>query len=139
MGNDRQLARFPHSLSLLEVTREPIGVDEAIERVVATIGDEYEPEKMILFGSRVWGRPDDDSDLDVLVVKESDKREVERIREVSRLVRGFQQRPYLLPLDMLVKTPGEIRERLAIGDDLIRQIMTRGRLVYGRAKTACPS
>lgn len=107
-------------------------VDKAIEGVVATIRDRYEPEKIILFGSRVWGESDDESDLDVLVIKRSEKREVERMREVSRLVRRFQQRPYLLPLDILVKTPDEIRHRLAIGDDFIREIVTRGRVVYDR-------
>ena len=106
--------------------------DKAIEQVVETIRDRYKPEKIILFGSRVWGKPDDDSDLDVLIIKDSEEREVERIREVSRLVHRFQQRPYSLPLDILVKTPEEIRERLAIGDDFIRDIVTRGRVVYER-------
>lgn len=107
--------------------------DRAIEQVVETIRDHYQPEKIILFGSRVWGEADSDSDLDLLVIKQSDKREVERVREVSRLVRHFQQRPYLLSLDILVKTPQEIEERLAIGDDFIREIVERGRVVYERA------
>ena len=50
--------------------------DEAIERVVQTIREKYQPEKIILFGSRVWGKPDADSDLDVLIIKKSRKREV---------------------------------------------------------------
>jgi predicted nucleotidyltransferase len=110
-----------------------MNADEATRQVVETIRDRYEPEKIILFGSRVWGEADDESDLDLLVIKESDQREVERIREVSRLVRRFQQRPYLVPLDILVKTPQEIEERLAIGDDFIREIVERGRVVYERA------
>ena len=106
---------------------EQVGVDEAIERVVQKIRDGYRPEKIILFGSRVWGEPDDESDLDVLVIKDSDKREVERIREVSRLVC-----PRPLPLDILVKSPDEIRERLSIGDDFIAEILRRGRVAYER-------
>jgi len=101
---------------------------EAIRRVVERIRDGYGPERIILFGSRVWGAATSESDLDVLVVKESSLREVERIREVSRLV---QPRP--LPLDILVKTPEEIRERLAMGDGFIRRIIERGRVVYDRA------
>ena len=85
--------------------------DEALERVVATIRDEYRPERIILFGSRVWGTPDADSDLDMLVIKRSRKRELERIRDLSRLVQRFQQRPFSLPLDILVKTPGETASR----------------------------
>ncbi len=110
-----------------------MNTDELIQRVVETIRDEYQPEKIIVFGSRVWGDPDGDSDLDVLVIKESDKHEVDRIREVSRIVRRFQQRPYLLPIDILVKTPSELRNRLDIGDHFILEIVDRGRLVYDRS------
>ena len=106
--------------------------DEAIERVVETIRDKYEPERIILFGSRVWGDPDRESDLDILVVKESDKREADRIREVSGMVHRFQRPPYSLAMDILVKTPQEIEERLAIGDDFIREILGRGRVAYER-------
>ncbi len=109
-----------------------MNTDELIQRVVETIRDEYQPEKIIVFGSRVWGDPDDDSDLDVLVIKNTEKREVDRMREVSRLVRRFQQRPYLLPLDIFVKTPAELQERLAIGDDFIGDIVERGRVMYER-------
>ncbi len=105
-----------------------MNTDEAMQRVVETIRDEYHPEKIILFGSRIWGNPDDESDLDVLVIKESQKREVERIREVSRLLS-----PRPLPLDILVKTPDEVRYRLEIGDNFIRDIVTRGRVVYDRS------
>jgi predicted nucleotidyltransferase len=101
--------------------------EEAIRTVVERIRDGYAPQKIILFGSHVWGEPSLQSDLDVLVIKESSQREVERIREVSRLV---QPRP--LPLDILVKTPQEIRERLAVGDALIRRIVEQGRVVYDR-------
>jgi predicted nucleotidyltransferase len=110
-----------------------MNADEAIKQVVETIRDRYQPEKIILFGSRVWGEAEGESDVDLLVIKESYKREVERIREVSRLVRRFQQRPYRLPLDILVKTPQEMEERLAMGDDFIREIVDRGRVVYERA------
>jgi predicted nucleotidyltransferase len=109
-----------------------VHTDEFIQQIVDTIRDEYQPEKIILFGSRIWGEPDEDSDLDVLVIKETDKRELDRMREVSRLVERFQKRPYLLPLDMVVKTPAELQHRLAIGDDFIQEIVTRGRVAYER-------
>lgn len=101
--------------------------DEAMDQVVATIRDRYRPERIVLFGSRVWGGANADSDLDVLVIKESDQREVERIREVSRLLR-----PRPLPVDILVKTPEEIRQRLAMGDSFIREVLEKGRVAYER-------
>jgi len=80
-----------------------------------------------LFGSRVSGNPDAESDLDLLIIKTSGKQEVERIREVSRLL---EPRP--LPLDILVKTPKEIAQRLAVGDHFIAEILRRGKVVYER-------
>jgi predicted nucleotidyltransferase len=106
--------------------------DDVIQQIVDTIRDQYEPEKIILFGSRVWGKPHEDSDLDVLVIKESEAHEIDRMREVSLLVEGFQKRPHLLPLDILVKTPSELQHRLAIGDDFIQEIVARGRVAYER-------
>ncbi|MGD8240143.1 MAG: nucleotidyltransferase domain-containing protein [Armatimonadota bacterium] len=109
-----------------------MNTDDVIQQIVDTIRDEYAPEKIILFGSRVWGKPHKDSDLDVLVIKETDVRELDRMREVSRLLRRFQQRPYLLPLDVFVKTPSELRYRLDIGDYFIGDIVERGRVAYER-------
>ena len=109
-------------------------MEKPIDEVVETIREKYRPEKIILFGSSVWGRRDEDSDLDLLIVKRSRKREIERIREVYRLVERYQRRPYRLPLDILVKTPTEINERLAKGDDFLRRIIEHGRVVYDRLR-----
>ncbi len=103
-----------------------MNMDETIQHVVETIRDRYRPDKIILFGSRVWGSADEESDLDVLVIKESKEPEVERIREVSRMLR-----PRLLPLDILVKTPEEVRRRLLMGDDFLREVILSGmRFLY---------
>ncbi len=103
--------------------------DPAIRQVVDAIREGYEPEKIILFGSHVSGQPVADSDLDVLVIKDTDKSWTERSQEVSQLVR-----PRPLPLDILVKTPQEIDEALANGDRFIGQILSRGRAVYEAAR-----
>lgn len=104
-----------------------MNIEQAVQEVVEVIRDRYKPEKIILFGSRIWGEADEESDLDILIIKETDKREVERIREVSRLLR-----PRLLPVDILVKTPQEIQHRLAVGDEFIREVLERGKVVYER-------
>lgn len=110
-----------------------MNMNAVIQQMVETIRDEYEPEKIILFGSYAWGEPDRESDVDILVIKDSDKREVQRVVEVRKLLRRFQRHPYLLSLDVLVKTPEEIAERLEIGDQFIQEIIERGRVVYERA------
>ena len=99
--------------------------EQAIAVIVETLRREYAPEKIIVFGSCARGEAGDDSDLDLLVIKDSDKPEVERIREVSRLLR-----PRPCALDILVKTPTEIEQRLAIRDSFISEIMREGKVVY---------
>lgn len=107
-------------------------MEEVIQRVVGTLRDEYRPDRIILFGSRVRGEAGEESDLDVLIIKESEQDEVARMQEVHRLLHRYQRRPYRLALDILVKTPEEVRQRLAMGDLFLRGIIERGKLVYER-------
>lgn len=51
-----------------------------------------------------------------------------RAAELSKLL---EPRPF--PVDLLVRTPKEIRRRLAMGDSFIRDILRHGRLLYARA------
>jgi predicted nucleotidyltransferase len=85
----------------------------------------YKPEKVILFGSQAYGRPRRDSDLDLLIIKRTRKDFFERIREVSRL---FPLRDFAL--DVIVRTPSELRARLTWGDFFYKEIVTRGRILY---------
>ncbi len=104
-----------------------MSLQATIDRIVATIRDGYAPEKIIVFGSHARGTGRPDSDLDLLVIKQSKQPEPERIREVSRLLR-----PRPMPLDILVKTPAEIQERLAINDSFIQELLREGTVVYER-------
>lgn len=104
-----------------------VQLSEPALKVVEMIRDGYDPEKIIIFGSHARGQASRHSDLDVMVVKDTDVRELDRIREVSELVR-----PRPLPLDILVKTPAEIEHRLEIGDYFIREIMDEGVVAYER-------
>jgi uncharacterized protein len=104
------------------VTEEVLG--EIVHRLVSAL----HPQKIILFGSYVYGTPSDDSDVDLLVILDTQARPVDRYVSVSRLLRP---RPF--PLDLLVKTPAEIAQAVARGDDFIREIVTQGRVLYERA------
>ncbi|MCK6629049.1 MAG: nucleotidyltransferase domain-containing protein, partial [Anaerolineae bacterium] len=77
-------------------TINPDLLEEIVRRLVA----EFQPEQIILFGSHAWGTPDEDSDLDLLViVSESELRPVQRDAQAERCMRGL-----LVPTDILVKT-----------------------------------
>lgn len=97
---------------------------EIAKRIIA----EYRPEKIILFGSYAYGEPTEDSDVDLLIIKNTDKRPIDRWIEVKKLLRGTTQN---LPVSPLVYTEEEIRVRNAIKDFFIEEIFERGEVLYG--------
>jgi len=109
----------------------PIGanapVSETLPLAVKRIVETLHPEKIILFGSYAYGNPTPDSDVDLLVVMQSQEPEIERYLSVSRLLRP---RPFAV--DILVKTPQEISKSLQSDDSLLGEIVTEGRVLYER-------
>jgi len=99
-----------------------------IARLIAKIVKEYKPQKIVLFGSYAYGEPDEDSDIDLLIVKDTDKRPIERWMEVKRLLRDRSRRTSVSPL---VYTPKELEERLAIKDFFIQEVLEKGKVLYG--------
>ena len=95
-----------------------------IKRIVKQIAEKYKPEKIILFGSFAYGKPKASSDVDLLVIKNSKKRRVERIKEILMKVES------VLPLEPLVYTPREIKNRLKIGDFFFQTIFEKGKIMY---------
>ena len=88
---------------------------------------EYRPERVILFGSYAWGKPKKESDLDLLIVKRSKKNRVKRFVEVKKLLFDPSRDTSVSPL---VLSPNEIEKRLQMGDDFIREILEKGKLLY---------
>ncbi len=100
------------------------GVIDALKQKLLA---EYDPIKVILFGSYAHGHPDRDSDIDLLIIKETDQRLIDRWVEVQGLLTGLHRH---LPVETLVLTPAELDERLRIGDQFIMDIMERGKVLY---------
>ena len=95
-----------------------------IEDVSRRIADEFHPERVLLFGSYAWGAPTEDSDVDLLVILPFDGKAVAKSVEMRLKIRP----PF--PVDLLVRTPEKIRERLALGDPFIRSILEEGEVLY---------
>jgi uncharacterized protein len=95
-----------------------------IENVCQQIVEQFHPEKVILFGSYAYGKPNPDSDVDLLVVLPFDGRPSDKCFEIRKAVR------HKFPLDVLVRTPQMIRERLAIEDYFVREIVDKGKVLY---------
>jgi len=104
-------------------------VGKSLRPAIQKIVDELKPEKIVLFGSYAYGLPNPHSDVDLLVVLNTSASLKDRSWKVSRLL---LPRPF--PVDILVKTPNEISKALKSGDFFLREILTRGRVLYERNK-----
>lgn len=95
-----------------------------IQSLCRQIVDNFNPQKIILFGSHAYGKPNTDSDVDLLVVMDFD------VRNVEQAVKIRQKISSKMPLDLLVRTPNQIEERLNLGDFFIEEITGRGKILY---------
>ena len=98
-----------------------------IDRIIRRIVADYRPDKIILFGSYAYGEPSGDSDLDLLIIKQTSERFIDRWTRVRKIVSDPKR---VIPFDPLVLTPREIEERLAIGDQFIEEIIAKGEVLY---------
>jgi predicted nucleotidyltransferase len=106
----------------------PVQVTETLlEEITRKIVDHFDPEKIVLFGSRSIGSPRTDSDVDLLVIMETGESPIQRAIEVKRA-----SRPRFVSMDVLVKTPEEVEARLERGSFFLRQILEQGKVLYER-------
>ena len=101
---------------------------QLILKIAKRIEEQYKPKKIILFGSYAHGEPTQDSDVDLLIIKNTDKRPIDRWVEVKKLLRGVAPG---LPISPLVYTEREIDERNAMQDFFIEEIFENGEVIYG--------
>ncbi|NVM27237.1 MAG: nucleotidyltransferase domain-containing protein [Candidatus Helarchaeota archaeon] len=107
-------------------------VKEILSEVIEKLKHEYVPLKIILFGSYAYGTPTEDSDIDILILKDTKKRRVDRIVRVKRLIYNPNRK---IPVSPFVYTPDELEERLRIGDDFVIEIIQKGIILYERASS----
>jgi len=88
------------------------------------------PEKIILFGSHAYGKPNDDSDIDLLIIKKIPEKKVRdyRIQAKKLLWEKFKQQN--LHFDIIVDSQERINERINIGDLFYEEIYNKGQIIY---------
>ena len=89
-----------------------------IRKITRKIAELYGPEKIILFGSFAWGKPNQDSDVDLLIIKETEEDFFGRNTAVRKII--------------LIRTPEEIKKRLLLGDFFYKNIIKKGKNLYVR-------
>lgn len=100
-----------------------------IERVAHRIAEEVRAERVILFGSHARGAADEQSDVDLLVVVESDEPPFKRSRPIYKLFR-----PHPFAMDVIVYTPEELEEQAKTPLSFAATVLREGKVVYDRRK-----
>ena len=95
-----------------------------IEDLGRRIGEQFHPRQVVLFGSYAQGHATGDSDVDLLVVMPFQGRSVDKSVEI----RLKTNPPF--PVDLLVRTPDMIRQRIEMGDFFLRDILRHGKVLY---------
>src|SRR5437763_10745694 len=94
-----------------------------IRQFARAVAERFRPDKIILFGSYAYGTPHADSDVDILVVMPCRN-------QGSRAGRIRWEVPAPFPMDLIVRTPETLRWRLQEGDSFLREIVSRGKVLY---------
>ena len=99
-------------------------LNSELERIVNILINNYNPQKIILFGSLATGDANEWSDIDLVVVKESNKSFYERLKEVALLTM-----PRITGADILVYTPEEFESKK---DSLFfrEEVFKKGKVLY---------
>ncbi len=98
----------------------------SIRALANQIGQTFTPEQVVLFGSYAYGKPRTESDVDLLVIMESDLRNIEQALLIT------QKLDYRFGVDLIVRTPRQVKERIAMGDFFMRDILQKGKVLYAR-------
>jgi predicted nucleotidyltransferase len=94
-----------------------------IRRYARAIAEEFQPDKIILFGSYAYGKPHADSDVDLLVVMPARDQHAQAVRIRWRLAAPF-------PCDLIIRTPKEMAWRLAERESFLKTVMSQEKILY---------
>src|SRR5439155_18628522 len=97
----------------------------AIKSFCRAVAKQFRPQAIILFGSYAYGHPTPDSDVDLLVIMPKRRERGERMS-----VRIRHAVPRNFPMDLLVRTPKEVAQRIRWGDVFVREVMEKGQVMY---------
>ena len=95
----------------------------AIAKLARQIAERFRPDRIILFGSHAYGEPHDDSDVDLLVIMPTKN----MVNQAAKIRLALD---YDFPLDLIVRTPEYLQERLQMDDWFVREILSRGKVLY---------
>ena len=101
-----------------------MNVKAQINSLCRQIVENFQPEKIVLFGSHAYGTPNDDSDIDLLVILPFEGRNSQKSIEIRQKIKTK------LPLDLLVRTAEQVQTRIEMEDFFMREIAEKGKILY---------
>ncbi len=105
---------------------------DMVNTIIQRLVNEFDPVKIILFGSYAWGKPGNDSDIDLLVIVPDISTKLSSVQlsiRAHRCLRGLQ-----IPKDILVRTCSEIDKYITVYASLEAEILEKGRVLYEQSK-----
>ncbi len=109
-------------------------IDEnEIKRVANKLAAAMDASRVILFGSHARGEAGENSDVDLMIIAESDLPRFKRSRELYKTLR-----PYPFGMDLLVYTPLEIEEGRRSPLSFVSTVFREGKIVYDRNRNREP-
>lgn len=102
---------------------------QKIRKFAAEVARRFKPRKIVLFGSYAYGRPTEDSDVDLLVVMSGKGRPQDKAIRIRLAVEAD------FPMDLIVRTRAEMRQRLSWGDSFLQEAVQKGISLYEAAHT----
>ena len=98
-----------------------------IRKFAKQVAKQFNPQKIVLFGSYAYGKPTADSDVDILIIMPFRGRNPEKATEIWMATKP----PF--PIDIMVRKPAEIKKRIRLGDFFISEIVEKGKVLYEAA------
>lgn len=95
-----------------------------IKAFVARMVDLFRPAKVVLFGSYAYGQPTEGSDVDLLVITPHRGAGAAKASEIRLAC------PRNFSLNLLVRSPDEVRKRIGIGDTFLRDVISKGIVLH---------
>jgi predicted nucleotidyltransferase len=90
----------------------------------------FDIEEIILFGSYAYGNPDEESDVDLMLIKDIPVDEVRDFRLKVKLKLWNIMVKWNIPIDIIVDNKSRIKKRIDEGDMFYKEILTKGDVIY---------
>jgi len=112
----------------VDIQRQEV-LEKILARATEILTREYGASHVVFHGSRFHGDPYPDSDIDLLVVKETDQAPMERTKEAEALLEKVESP---VDFDVQVWTPKEVRQGLSEGQTYVGMALINGKILHGK-------